>query len=510
MAFRFSSSVDYVQDQEDAVAPDIIYYNGDIINNATDTPVQTSATQYDPQIRFNETRDVPLIKDASLYNFSIVRFTMNGSGKDLPLFCPQIQTDITYNPTLDVNKTVYGNNIQASLTFFDNTNTSRTIVINSADQLGSAILADAGVPCIYQAETEDLSIAPIPPTSTITAGRQDLSTRYYWIYTYGAWLRMVNASFQVSMNLIQTRFNTLWTTAIASGGWGNTGIAPTLKTQAPQIYYDPNNGLFSVYADTYGFGYTEGDVLASPSSNTPATQVPIGTSQANVVSLSVGREAYRLFFNVNMFGLFSNFKNFYRRSSWGTNTQDFNEIFIGNYLYQNITTTSPIPAPAVGDPIPSPVSSKSYWVMVQDYESTSTLWSPIASIVFTSGFLPIVNEATGAPIRFGSYNIGVNSATVPSAFQPIITDVALANVSASDYRGFINYTPTAEYRITSFQRGKNEVRQIDIQVWWKNRLDGRLYPLQMFNLSSVSIKIMFRKKGSTIHGLGKNDPYTPR
>jgi len=40
-------------------------------------------------------------------------------------------------------------------------------------------------------------------------------------------------------------------------------------------------------------------------------------------------------------------------------------------------------------------------------------------------------------------------------------------------------------------------------VWWKNRLDGKLYPVQMFNLSSVSIKIMFRKRGSTIHGLGK-------
>jgi hypothetical protein len=206
-----------------------------------------------------------------------------------------------------------------------------------------------------------------------------------------------------------------------------------------------------------------------------------------------------------MMGLFNNFKNTYARQSWGTGYQNYNQIFIGNYLYQNILTTPIIPAPAVGNIIPSPAASKSYWVMAQDYESTSTLWSPIASIVFTSGFLPIVNESTGAPIRFGSFNVGTNSATVPSAFQPIITDVALVNQSASDYRGFINYTPTAEYRITSFQRGKNEIRQIDIQVWWKNRLDGKLYPLQMFNLSSVSIKIMFRKKGSTIHGLGKNE-----
>jgi hypothetical protein len=36
---------------------------------------------------------------------------------------------------------------------------------------------------------------------------------------------------------------------------------------------------------------------------------------------------------------------------------------------------------------------------------------------------------------------------------------------------------------------------VDVAVWWKNRLDGQLYPLQMFNLSSVSMKLMFRKKG---------------
>jgi hypothetical protein len=504
MAYRYASSVDFVQDQEDAVAPDIIYYNGDIINNNTDTPLQNSPSGFDPQIRFNETRDVPLIKDASLYNFSIVRFTMNGSGKDLPLFIPQIETDTLYNPSLDVNKTVYGNNIQASLTFLDSTLAPRTIVINSAEQLGSATAADRGVPIIYQSETDDIRIAPIPPTSSITAGRQDLATRYYWVYTYAAWLRLCNASFATSMALIQTRFNTLWTTSIANGGWGNIGVAPTLQTQAPYLFYDPSNVLFSLYADSYGFGYTEGSTLASPSSTMPATQTPIGTSQANVVAGVVGREAYRLFFNINMFGLFANFKNYYRKATWGTQTQVFNEIFIGNYLYNNIYTTPVVPIPATGDPIPTPAASKSYWLMIQDYESTSTLWSPCASIVFTSGFLPIVNESTGAPIRFGSLNLGVNSATVPSAFQPIITDVALANVSASDYRGFINYTPTAEYRITSFQRGKNEIRQIDVQVWWKNRLDGKLYPLQMFNLSSVSIKIMFRKKGGTIHGLAKN------
>jgi hypothetical protein len=131
--------------------------------------------------------------------------------------------------------------------------------------------------------------------------------------------------------------------------------------------------------------------------------------------------------------------------------------------------------------------------MTQDYESNSTLWSPVSSIVFTTTLLPVANEQQTAPVAYGASN--TIPRTTPSAFAPIITDISLALESASDWRGFINYTPQAEYRITAFQNGQNEIRQVDVAVWWKNRLDGQLYPLQMFNLSSVSLKLMFRKKG---------------
>jgi hypothetical protein len=58
----------------------------------------------------------------------------------------------------------------------------------------------------------------------------------------------------------------------------------------------------------------------------------------------------------------------------------------------------------------------------------------------------------------------------------------------------IYYAPSAEYRMADFQNSKADIRSIDVQVWWRNRLDNNLYPLSMFNLSSVSIKLMFRKK----------------
>jgi len=64
--------------------------------------------------------------------------------------------------------------------------------------------------------------------------------------------------------------------------------------------------------------------------------------------------------------------------------------------------------------------------------------------------------------------------------------------AASDWRQFISYTPTSEYRLTSMGASDVDVRNIDIQVFWKARLTGELFPINMFNQSSVSMKVLFR------------------
>jgi hypothetical protein len=477
MALRYNGSLAYQLALEDEQAPDIIYYNGNIVNNGTDTPAGQN-----PPIRFSETRDVPILSDASLYTFSIVRFTMNGNGKALPMFIPQIETSVAKNTLLNINRTVYAGNVKAVLTFLDNTATPQTRTIYATDVL-PVNQRDLGIPVIYTPENLDPLVARPPTTQSIIDGQQDLTTQYYWVSNYSWWLKMVNQMFSDAHLAIQNRFNALWNTPVANGGWGQAGAAPTLGTTHPRLFYNPNSNLFSLYADSYGYGTAENGTT------------PIGTSQNNILAPGVGREFFEVYFNINLWGLFSNFKHNVERSVWATGAEEYYRIWVNNYLFQNITTTPIVPAPVPpNQPTPSPVNQKAYWVMIQDYESSSTLWSPIASLVFTSTFLPIVNEYAGAPIRLGTGN---NTAiTVPSAFQPIITDVALANQSANDYRGFINYTPQGEYRITSFQKGKNEIRQLDIQVFWKNRLNGRLYPVGMYNLSSVEIKIMFRKRGN--------------
>lgn len=139
---------------------------------------------------------------------------------------------------------------------------------------------------------------------------------------------------------------------------------------------------------------------------------------------------------------------------------------------------------------------KPYWVSEQDWLSTSQFWTPISSIVFTSTLLPIRAEATGPPFVLGTGDLGYTAPVAKAAFEPIVTDIA-ADMSASGaevYKKQIYYAPTAEYRMADFGPSHQEIRNVDIRVFWKCRLDNQLYPVQLPNLGSVSIKLMFRHK----------------
>jgi hypothetical protein len=433
-------SISFAGDTDEFGDPDIVYYNGSIINNKV--AIDTGA---DPIVRFIETRDIPLVKDCSKYQFSIVRFVMNGPGKDLPLFIPLIRTGVD-NPTNDINLTIYSCSMDLAV---------RYVVggITYEEEFTTT------QPIIWEPEYQDLAIAPIPAPSTCQTG-QDISTRYYWSTTYTHMMSLVNKALRQcvigtvpGLLGLQAQFNAWWLATIPS-----PGIPPTLGTKPPQLTYNPTSNLFSIYAPTYSFGFEN--------------RTSAGTN---------ADEFAQLYFGENLYGLFGNFKSFYRNES----NRRTVEIYIEDIL-NGANTVS--------------YGGVEYFLTQQDYESTSTLWSPIESIVFTSGLLPVVNEATSDPIRFGDNNDTVLQNSI-SAFQPIITDVAVFQNSASGYRGFVEYAPTAEYRMASMSRSKTAINSIDIQVFWKNRLTGELVPVQMWNGSSVSLKIMLRKSCTNVRAV---------
>ena len=614
--------------------PDYIYYNADIINNTT-ADLVNGTTFFDPPVRFNETRDTALVKDASQYHFSIIRFTMDGANKDLPLFIPDIQEGTGQT---NVNLTSYA----LALSY------DQTWNISGGRTMAFSIRPDPRF-VIYTPETQNPSVAPLPsetsapqfqilyngattyfPNDVVTTNAlvtpyntrrppffrlrkpngpwsstsgynvddyvdfqgtpyrcllavppsstpnpippsapanwvvgitgyppaanpqywtpidgaqgspQDLSSRYYWVYTYEHWLKLVNDAISDPTRLTAAVGGTAAaainipvanpTCAIEEtanafhAAWLAAGLTPfgaganpfPFQTMddfvafvvPPKIVYDPSTNRFTIKADSDGYG---GRI-------TTFTPQPYVGGPPSVVGQATAPN-FRLFFNTNMYGLFTNFQNIY----W--NTQDptigpfantpvwlssagpssglvatpvgyTNEIIFPNKWYQNIEDYRLPPFAGVAPlGIVPTLLQKVYWLNEQDYESNSSLWSPISSILFTSTLLPIRSEQTGPPIILGQGNDAESSGTAQSAFQPIITDVALPMTGgAADYRSFIYYAPTAEYRLSDTTPSKQDIRNIDVQVFWKNRLDNSLNPITLFNLSSVSIKMMFRHK----------------
>ena len=586
------------------VSNELIYYNLDVVNSST----LDQGSGSDPVVKFEETRSTTILNDATQYNFSIIRFTINGANKDLPLFIPIIAKNQTTTSSQVVitstNNTFYllssvGNQITpntlVSIALGSYTPSAFLTALNSAftSAIGSGLNNVASITAAYLPNTYVLQFTftftattgnyfgfnfvnpitsntglpsyttlgmignPTPPptpsqgpyviiynwsvgmTSFITynvdsntqdsspvvltpvvsfnaiydtiysisfAGTigsssfaitqpikwfpetndvfqpsldangqivQQMSNKYWWCYTYKHWVDCVNRAFTDAFAAIATQ----------------TG--KTVYTIPPIMTYNQSTGLFSISFDSNGFGDNTSTFLSSLTSN-KYIQSPINTDER--LSISSPAEDIALFFNSNMMGLFANFNNIYYGIEGGTYNGFDNLIVVSNEL-----TASYDPYVVSGGKVvkASTLSGTTYprilFVESQDYPSTSSLWSPISSIVFCSTLLPTLPENTGVPLTLGSGNNTVLNTSL-NAFTPIITDIALPMSSGSDYRQFISYTPSSEYRLTSLGTSQVDVREINIQVFWKNRLTNELVPLTLFNQSSVSIKILFRKR----------------
>ena len=598
----FSSSIQTHGDNQDA--PDYVYYNADIINNTTVNTFQGQAIR-DPQIRFNETRDTAIIRNAADYYFSIIRFTMDGANRDLPLFIPNIaegtgQTNpnlttysmaVSFSQTINlggadivvngvpqqrfiqyvpetqnpisapVPRNIAADNFQGQWNAGVQYLLGQIVSMTAANQYGSfdgpfyqVIPQAAWNPqqtyaigsvvqynnTIYQAIAISTGITPVvgpnwvlapvvgtnPTTSSLWSfagndlgNSQDLTSRYYWVYTYQHWVDLWNNTMvdvgqfgavpaAPSTCAYQDTYNAFYAAYLLAGGPAGSFPYPTFGDFCNAVYppvmkYVADTSKFDIYMDSAGFG--ERLTAFTPTAYSAGPPVVVGLPEHPVC---------RLFFNANMFGLFANYDNTYYNLPTGTLFGSVvvpdgyvNEILSTNKAFQNVsdfrlspyTGVAPLgynPVSLTGAAITPNMIGRVYYIAQQDYSSTDSLWSPVSSIVFTSTLLPIKSEATGAPVVLGAGNLGFSQATVQSAFQPIITDISLDTSSgnADAYRRFIYYAPSAEYRLSDFSSSKQDIRNIDIQVFWKNRLDNQLYPINMFNLSSVSIKVMFKHK----------------
>ena len=432
---------------------DLVYYNATIINGKSSNTINYND---DPALKFQEARNVPIIHNAKKYEFSVIKFQINGANKNLPLFLPQIQLGQS-----NINLTAYSLGLSLTKNFvvgattytFNGYKSANIVFVPENQQYGS------------------LTYGNLPAAPLIA---QDINSTYYYVYNYDHFVNLVNTTFNTVYSSLVTAFNAYATA---------NGSAQTVQSFAPFMTFDASTQLFSIYYDSYSFGGT------------------FARSYGTVPTVATGAEAMALFFDSNLMGLFSSFDNnltivpqtFTPVGGSGivttTNTNEPYSLTVTNKLNSNIYLPN-----AVVSIVPTfPSYGTAYFKMTQNFDCTSSLWSPVSAVVLTSTQIPVDNENVSLVIQDGDSND--LSSNTSNNFSPIIADISLNAKTAQDYCNFIFYEPNGEFRMSSMMGGSNNnLTNIDITGYWRCRLDNQLYPIKMYNYSSASIKILFRKK----------------
>ena len=138
------------------------------------------------------------------------------------------------------------------------------------------------------------------------------------------------------------------------------------------------------------------------------------------------------------------------------------------------------------------------YTFIQMYQEISSvpLWNPVASIVFCSSMLPVVPTQTSKPNIISNNSNNFTSGGDNSNLANMLSDFEIAIDAVNQYRPFILYAPSAEYRLIDLYSG-TDLNRLNIQVFWKDHF-GNLNPLYIPPGASAHMKLMFRRKDFNI------------
>jgi hypothetical protein len=194
---------------------------------------------------------------------------------------------------------------------------------------------------------------------------------------------------------------------------------------------------------------------------------------ANIsTALSANYKKIRLYFNAPLSSLFSGF----RTIKTTLLSQDAFRLRLFNFT-DNFTKASP-------------TDNRAFISILTDISSTNT-WNPVQSVVFTSGVIPVAQSLIGANQVFNA-PLGFETSGSNSNVSPVITDLQLPFEPSNQYRPFIYYAPSGEYRLIDMTSNSN-LSDISVEVFWRDRYGG-LHPFELQPFCSVSLKLLFRHK----------------
>ena len=426
-----------------------LYYDINVVSDYNPTLVGTTA----PPLTFNEIRQNPIIKYPEDYLLSVVRFSIETP--TLPIFIPQVLLGQA-NP----NKLIYAWGMS----------------VTDYSAVGSpTYYLPAQQNWIYI--PDDLTIPP--PQGALTF--QDLTTEYYYVNEFSLILQYANNALKDAF----TNFNA-YLTGIGQDALGTRAGTPANISQnyCPQMFYDPRGELFSLSFP-----------LCPPALAGNAPPYSYDTYDQNLANTAgfTGR-VIKLYMNTPLSNLLNSFPTVFQGNqqfNLTTGTEDM--IVVYNNQYQNTSGGSRATYPLTATS--SAVSAIPQIIVPQEH-STTILFSPISSLVFSTSLLPVQNTLLSKPAIFNFYD-GVNSSNLRSSGNnnvtaPVLTDFELQGATGTSSQTRITYTPTAEYRMLDL-RGTTPVNAVEVSVFWKDKFSG----LHRFNLAAgcaASIKILFRRK----------------
>jgi hypothetical protein len=221
----------------------------------------------------------------------------------------------------------------------------------------------------------------------------------------------------------------------------NFALAPTvLQTKPPKMTYQ--NNLFSIWFDANGWGGAD--------STGSGAQI----------------ESFTMQFNEDLRLLLRNFNMNYALDQFGYNWN----IIVSNKLVNNQT-----------------IGTTLYYVETQSYETTSTIFCPVSSIVFISNAMGIRSEYLGSTQVLSQQ---VNPTQSSNNIENSIADISLPLDNTNDYNSCIAYQ-AGVFRYSDIFT--ETIRDIDIKIYWKSKF-GVMYPVMLSDGCGMNLKMMFERK----------------
>jgi hypothetical protein len=286
-------------------------------------------------------------------------------------------------------------------------------------------------PLIWQPQTGGL---PVPDSPF----EKQQNAAAYYAFDFDFPLTLIN-------NLLSETFALLRTQVYVATGH-------MLQTRAPVLQFNDSNATFSIAADAYSVP-SLGHLMVSAGQVYP---IPM--------------EDVRIDFNGPLSDLFMFCST---RNPDGSSTLNFGQAKL-------------TPAVKLG------LSGPSRAVLTTNFSPVASLWSPVASLVFTASRFNAAAQLTNPPGTIGVTDTGLGQPEKTSySTELTLTDVVPYNTAPWGFTDQL-YTPTVLHFIQILAQGL-ALSVVDFGIKWRHRLTGEPMDLLLNPMASISVLYYLRR-----------------